>query len=1158
MKKLLAFSLVFCMLLSVAVFSATAATPTKRQYELIFEENFDSKLTHAKPYWDVDNSTGAQQGAVSFTMGKMNLGKSAAIPLISASGSEEAADFREGILQFDVTWESSEEAWMIFSLGAKTGSNSTDVQINASNCYIRGDNAKLSDSTSGKIGVRPARFQYGHTYRLWFYFELQDKATIFRAYSADVTDGKEPTEESVMFVGENGLATYLTGYEGGGYIKFSTDKVVENLSLDNLKIYAPKADGEKSEAEIIPGFYKIDSMSDEELLVYLGGPTQAEIKATQKLNGEFYNLVFSEDFTNGSEDLCWDANRQVLGSSARRGEVLFQDGELIIGAKALQSIVSAGSGARAAAFSRGIFEFDLTWEKEVGSMQFVVYDHTQTAVAQLSLRENAVTGQHFTGGRVLSTGAEGVRFPEIKADTKYNYKILVEKQPEQNDVLWKIYIAEYDANGKMGKHVLAGWGCHSEKLFNYAGGGHIQLSEGSGKSRLHLDNMKVYEPVNDETAGASVKITSIIPNYNALEAGIEADREVQRDEEGIRMLERIGMIIGEGNGITESYLKTKPTRVQAAVLTLRLRGLEEEAKAFESDDNFADIDNVGWAKNILAYIKAHPELGMVGVGDNCFDPMAPITQQAYLKILLESMGYKYNEDFSWGEVLSFAKDKGIDYQEASEFNVREVAKTTYAALYAKVNGAKNTLFAKIMEDREGICDPEYANAPALTEEYLAMREAAQHKDYGLIVNYDSTETAISNAPYHFGTPEKLGETYDDPNKIPKELLTKENYYAWVFDSLIGKGAWGDLGMSQAKTIAFSTCVNGVGEELLMPDENGFITSSAQSHKDYWAHVLMEEIGQDPVELGIEWCKENGMSYIWSQRMNDNHDMGYGYEGLNSWKANHLDLLMGKYEDFIGDNFDELAFGNKSWSNVDFSKREGRLRVYDTIKYVVQNYDVDGVELDFFRHLCYFKEVVQGKKVYQESIEKMNDLVRAIRKMLDAEGMKRGKAIALFIKIPDSLGYCYNVGLDIDTWMQEDLIDVVGAGGYWRLADWTECVEYFQGKYDVPFYACLSRDIIHTAQNFERWRNEAAVAWESGAKGVSTFNVLQGREKILRFIGSPETAGVPAEGYEDIKFNLEKGRYWPGQWLRDGVSYRWVHEAFPEDWSSWSHGQKLYD
>ncbi|MEN6316461.1 MAG: hypothetical protein ABFD25_19685 [Clostridiaceae bacterium] len=108
------------------------------------------------------------------------------------------------------------------------------------------------------------------------------------------------------------------------------------------------------------------------------------------------------------------------------------------------------------------------------------------------------------------------------------------------------------------------------------------------------------------------------------------------------ILEALGMLIGEGNGVTAEYLAKECTRIQGAILLLRLLGKEEEAKAYvpeEGEVNFADADTESQGnKTILAYLKAHPEIGFQGIGNNLFAPKEKITREQYTKILLTVLG----------------------------------------------------------------------------------------------------------------------------------------------------------------------------------------------------------------------------------------------------------------------------------------------------------------------------------------------------------------------------------------------------------------------------------------------------------------------------------------------------------------------------------------
>lgn len=122
----------------------------------------------------------------------------------------------------------------------------------------------------------------------------------------------------------------------------------------------------------------------------------------------------------------------------------------------------------------------------------------------------------------------------------------------------------------------------------------------------------------------------------------------------------LGVLKGDGSGVTADYLAKGTTRLQAAILYLRLIGKEAEALAFTGTETFADADEVDWVggKAILAYLKAHPELGWVGDGTN-FDPNGAASAQMLYKVALEALGYKQGTDFQYADTITFAATLGL-------------------------------------------------------------------------------------------------------------------------------------------------------------------------------------------------------------------------------------------------------------------------------------------------------------------------------------------------------------------------------------------------------------------------------------------------------------------------------------------------------------------
>lgn len=168
----------------------------------------------------------------------------------------------------------------------------------------------------------------------------------------------------------------------------------------------------------------------------------------------------------------------------------------------------------------------------------------------------------------------------------------------------------------------------------------------------------------------------------------------------------IGVLKGDtADGVTEEYLAKETTRIQAAIMYLRLQGKEKEALAFTGTANFKDAGTMAWAggKAVMAYLKANPQLGWIGSETGDFNPSEKVTVKQYYKVMLEALGYRQTTstitgDFEWKNVMSFAKSKGLDnLTDDINFTNNDLAIATVEALKAKVKGTAVTLAVKLVD-----------------------------------------------------------------------------------------------------------------------------------------------------------------------------------------------------------------------------------------------------------------------------------------------------------------------------------------------------------------------------------------------------------------------------------------------------------------------------
>jgi len=237
-------------------------------------------------------------------------------------------------------------------------------------------------------------------------------------------------------------------------------------------------------------------------------------------------------------------------------------------------------------------------------------------------------------------------------------------------------------------------------------------------------------------------------------------------------------------------------------------------------------------------------------------------------------------------------------------------------------------------------------------------------------------------------------------------------------------------------------------------------------------------------------------------MNDTHDSSTAWYGpllFPEFKKAHPEFLVGSIHKHPP---------HGPWSAVDYAHPEVRDLCFRIIEEVCRNYDVDGVELDFFRHACFFKTVAWGARAGSAECEAMTDLIRRVRRMTERRGLERRRPILVAVRVPDSVDYCRGIGLDIERWLADGLVDLLTTTGYFRLNPWPYSVRLGR-RYGVPVYAGLSESRVRgqvppfSRNAIETYRGRALRAWTAGVNGIYMFNYFNPRAALWREVGDPD-------------------------------------------------------
>jgi hypothetical protein len=250
-----------------------------------------------------------------------------------------------------------------------------------------------------------------------------------------------------------------------------------------------------------------------------------------------------------------------------------------------------------------------------------------------------------------------------------------------------------------------------------------------------------------------------------------------------------------------------------------------------------------------------------------------------------------------------------------------------------------------------------------------------------------------------------------------------------------------------------------------------------------------------------------------------------------------------------DDFEHVAHGR--WSSVDYSHAEVRDQLFRTWEEVCTNYEVDGLMFDFFRHPTFFRSTATGEHASDEEVEMMTDLLRRTRKMTDEIGARRGRPILMIARTPDLPEYARGLGLDIEQWMKEGLIDVWIATGYFRLQPWPDIVA-LADKYDIPVWAGMSESRVEPMDinnSIEAYRARAMNMWRAGVDGIYLFNFsyrTRSQFRVLFEIGDRERLAY----LDKLYVPDARGKIWagPGHWLKGGDDYYRRTQPLPQELS----------
>ncbi len=301
-----------------------------------------------------------------------------------------------------------------------------------------------------------------------------------------------------------------------------------------------------------------------------------------------------------------------------------------------------------------------------------------------------------------------------------------------------------------------------------------------------------------------------------------------------------------------------------------------------------------------------------------------------------------------------------------------------------------------------------------------------------------------------------------------------------------------------------------------------------------------KIGPDPLQHAVKFAHDNHMEFFYSFRMNDIHLSAHpaGWLWSDFRKAN-LHLLQGRVDrEWFEKKFTPWMNGEikehpltpaiepgwkffwpwessppkptnfRTWAAFDFGLKEVRDYYLGLVREACRRYDVDGIEFDWGRTPPFFRTE------HRANAPVMTDFMRQVRGILDEFGCRRGRPALFANRVPDSPVESLNVGLDVESWLKEDLIDLLIAGFgdkpfSFPITEWIQLGH----KFGIPVHGCIENGFPEQGR-IEVIRASAQRYWSAGADGVYLYNhYFEGRPDYLHVPGY--TSHRPEETLYDI-------------------------------------------
>ena len=266
---------------------------------------------------------------------------------------------------------------------------------------------------------------------------------------------------------------------------------------------------------------------------------------------------------------------------------------------------------------------------------------------------------------------------------------------------------------------------------------------------------------------------------------------------------------------------------------------------------------------------------------------------------------------------------------------------------------------------------------------------------------------------------------------------------------------------------------------------------------------------DIVKFAIEETHKMGMEAFWEYRINGSDvDFSKASKDNRGWvmtpmKEKHPDWLM-------------PSWPLPKWNFAIPGVREFKVKI---LRELAENYDFDGIELDFSRG----PPSLRIGQAWQDR-DAMTEFVKAVRLMFQEVAKKRGRPLLLAIRVPSTVPGCHYDGYDIERWAEENLVDIISPGDHSIDID---VVGFRRIIGDRNIQVIPSLDDYHATKGYKQYpieffRGVFSNWWHQGVDGIQTMNFhavssefVNSNPEIKKIVGRYYATPAQEQSYHEI-------------------------------------------